>query len=235
MTAIDEPIAKNLLVSQRRPTVTDFHGKAESRNCSDVVRIKQKKIWKSSVGFRRIPKEAAKIPSRSNGTLKPMFEVDRTKPYECPIGVEQSDALLKVRGKMRPVKVVSYSRETFTVEVSQRTLKSFRNGASTKFQYSGENWDVRISGKTLDHSGRPTLRLERLSENSPIKVPGSVLSSLFGNKGTDLSDPVVPVYLTIMLIIALLVLPGWGEELGTSDLIISFVRAGIESFQSVFS
>jgi hypothetical protein len=80
------------------------------------------------------------------------------------------------------------------------------------------------------------MTLSRLEEISPVHNPRTSLFTLFfRSKSDSTSDPVMPFALLGVLAVSIMVLPGWGEELGTSEFITNLCTSSIKALSEMFS
>jgi len=154
--------------------------------------------------------------------------INAAQSYRCKISEGNTRGSLYLGLRNFQVDVVELSRDCFTVRVPAKIARKLSVGSSTKLLYQEMLWSVRCSNKWIGRSGSDSvdLELEQLEELTPTKVP----KGAFANRGAappaaTQTDPTLPVALLGAFLLMVLILPSWGGQWGTSELVCNAVTS----------
>ena len=150
--------------------------------------------------------------------------IDATPSYRCKVNSGNARATLRLGWRRFTVEVIELSRDSFCIRVPQRLARKIAVGTKSKLFYQDMLWSVLCSHKWIGDSNKVDLEFQQLAELTPVKVPKSSYLTTTRQVRT-LSDSTLPVAVTGGLILAILVMPAWGGEWGTSDAICSAVSS----------
>lgn len=117
------------------------------------------------------------------------------------------------------VQVLELSRDAFTLRVSHRVAKQMRGGKHFRLDYRGESSLIACQTVLEENEAGVTLEVIRLQDVTRQSVESaSILSGgLLGNRKVTPTDPTLPVGVVLGIVLILLITPGWGDDLGTSQ------------------
>ena len=152
--------------------------------------------------------------------------MDATSSYRCRVSEGNTRGSLRL-GRLRfKVEVVEISRESFCVRVPSSNARKIAVGSTSKLLFQGMLWSVQCTQKWIGESDRVDLELKQLDE---LTVPKLRRAPFFGKAKSvaaiGQTDPALPVAMLGAFIIAVLILPAWGGQWGTSQALCSAVSA----------
>jgi hypothetical protein len=145
--------------------------------------------------------------------------------YRCKIFRPNSKAWLKLGTKRRFVEVIEQSRDSFTVRSAPNIAAKVKVGTTIRLLYQEMLWSVRCKNKWLNTEGGIDLELEPLEELTPPKVvQGSIFQRSKHVSASNAMDGTIAFLLFGLIFVTILILPAWGGQWGTSQLICDGVN-----------
>jgi len=122
------------------------------------------------------------------------------------------------------VEVLEMSRDSFCVRVPIAIAKKVVVGKKSKLMYQEMLWSVLCTHKWIGESNQVDLEFKQLDELIAPKLNKAPLSG----KSTQVAaigqtDPTLPVAMLGAFVLAILIMPAWGGQWGTSDKLCSIV------------
>ena len=152
--------------------------------------------------------------------------MDATTSYRCKVSEGNTQGLLRLGRQRFKVDVVEMSRDSFCVRVPSCVARNVAVGSKSKLFYQGMLWSVLCTQKWLGESDRVDLELKQLDE---LTVPKLQKAPFFGKARSvgaiGQTDPTLPVAMLGAFLIAVLILPAWGGQWGTSQALCTAVSA----------
>jgi hypothetical protein len=146
--------------------------------------------------------------------------IDHSPAYRCKIVESQSGAWLKLGLRRKQVHVVERSRDTFLVRVSQSTANQVRVGAKFRFFYQDMLWSVLCKHKWIGQNNLVDVELEPIQELIKPKIQkGSWFNSAKPFSCTTPLDGTLAALFVGTILLSVLIMPAWGGQWGTSQLI----------------
>jgi hypothetical protein len=151
--------------------------------------------------------------------------IDSTPSYRCKISRGNTKALLRLGWHKYKVDVVEISRDSFSVRVPTKIANQVAVGGKSKLLYQEMLWSVLCTHKWINNEKQTDLEFKQIAELTKPKIDKGPLKS--GVKGVRAvqSDNSLPIAFGVATIMAILIMPAWGGQWGTSDAICTAVRA----------
>ena len=154
--------------------------------------------------------------------------------YKCKIFRPNTKAWLKLGTKRRFVEVVEQSRESFTVRTSTKIAAKIKIGGKFRLLYQEMLWSVGCKNKWLNNEGGIDIEVEPLEELTPPKiVQGGIFQKSSRPSTASPMDGTLAFFITVLIIIAVLIMPAWGGQWGTSQLICDSVNTIWKTLTSI--
>jgi hypothetical protein len=154
---------------------------------------------------------------------------DRSPSYRCKISRGNTRALLRLGWHRYDVDVIEMSRDSFSVRVPQKIGNQISVGGKSKLFYQEMLWSVLCTHKWLGDEKQVELEFKQLAELTPLRVPKATCGGKTKGVQAIQSDNSLAVAFGVAIIMAVLILPAWGGQWGTSELICSAVRSTWEA------
>jgi hypothetical protein len=154
--------------------------------------------------------------------------------YKCKIFRPNTKAWLKLGTKRRFVEVVEQSRESFTVRTTSKIAAKIKVGGKFRLLYQEMLWSVGCKNKWLNNEGGIDIEVEPLEELTPPKiVQGGIFQRSSRASTASPMDGTLAFFITVLIIIAVLIMPAWGGQWGTSQLICDSVNTIWKTLTSI--
>ena len=152
--------------------------------------------------------------------------MDATSSFRCKVSAGNTRGSLRLGYQRFKVDVVEMSRDSFCVRVPSAIARKVAVGSTSKLLYQGMLWSVLCTQKWIGESDRVDLEFKQLDE---LTVPKLQRATFFGKARSvgaiGQTDPTLPVAMLGAFLIAVLILPAWGGQWGTSQAICTAVSA----------
>ncbi len=163
--------------------------------------------------------------------------VDRAQPYPIKLPSQQAAGELHVGWRSYPVQVIDISWQAVTVAIPPKASKRIRLNSHATVWYQGNAWRSIADKPCRRESGQTLLQLTLADQTDPrllrMKRASKANTTICGEQNVN-SDPLVIAVLIIGVIIAFLIMPGWGDELGTSQTIPTAFQEFFKAVGGVF-
>lgn len=154
--------------------------------------------------------------------------------YKCKIFRPNSKAWIKSKTKRREVEVVEQSRDSFTVRTTANIASKIRVGGKFRLLYQEMLWSVGCKNKWLNDEGGIDIEVEPLEELTPPKiVQGGILQRSSNVSTSAPMDGTLAFFLIALVIVGVLIMPAWGGQWGTSQLICDGVNTVWKTLASI--
>ncbi len=152
--------------------------------------------------------------------------MDATSSFRCKVSEGNTRGSLRLGRQRFKVDVMEMSRDSFCVRVPSAIARKVAVGSTSKLLYQGMLWSVLCTQKRIGESDRVDLEFKQLDE---LTVPNLQRATFFGKARSvgaiSQTDPTLPVAMLGAFVIAVLILPAWGGQWGTSQAICTAVSA----------
>jgi hypothetical protein len=156
---------------------------------------------------------------------------DVTNSYHCVIPIEMSKGKLLFWFSELKIEVLSLSRDEFSFVIPKSKSEKIHLGKNYRLQYRGEEWEVECVDQAAFDDSRNVVVVRRLHDKTRYSTKqGNVWVQLFGSTGRR-ADPMLIFPMMIGFTLVFLLLPGWGEDLGTTQPITQTVQTIYETFR----
>ena len=146
--------------------------------------------------------------------------LDSTPSYRCKVTDGNTLGTLRLGRQSFKVDVLEMSRDSFSVRIPARIAKKVAVGSKSRLFYQEMLWSVRCTNKWMGNSNSVDLEFQQLDELTPPKLKrGPMTGTSKPVAALGQSDPILPVAMLGAFILAILILPAWGGQWGTSDAI----------------
>jgi len=149
--------------------------------------------------------------------------------FHCVVPIELSRAKLIFWGYEIPIEILSISRDEFSFIVSCSSADKIQTGKKYRLQHRGDEWEVECLGHEALDDVRHVVVVKRLKDRTRYENVGNWWSQIF--KSHQKADPIIVFALAVGFIVSYLLLPGWGEDLGTTRPITDMVQHCIDVIQ----
>ena len=152
--------------------------------------------------------------------------IDAIPSYRCKVSLGNSRGSLRLGWKRYKVDITELSRDSFSVRVPSSIANKIVVGSKSKLLYEEMLWSVQCTNKWIGESNQVNIEFQQLEELTPLKLRKAPL----GGKARQVAaigqtDPTLPVAMLGAFIIAVLILPAWGGQWGTSERMCSAVSS----------
>ncbi|MCM2372518.1 hypothetical protein [Aporhodopirellula aestuarii] len=158
--------------------------------------------------------------------------------FRCPITVENSSAILRIRRRRVAVHLQEASIDGYTILVRALHSSQLRIGEPWVLLHNGATIEVQAQWFFQAADGQVQIGLRRLRDLTRPPVIGGWLPSIFGTpKSPDYSSSSLVLSCGVLGVLLALALPGLGDLLGTSKPIqaaINSVYGGLRSVMKDF-
>jgi hypothetical protein len=141
--------------------------------------------------------------------------------YRCKVAYGNGRATLFVGRRKHPVTVSEMSCNNFIVQLPSSLAKKLTVGKQNKFFYQDMLWRVECTNKWLVSSDMVEVDLLQVAELTPPKIVQQTVGGTAKQTQAIQGDYTLLFTLAFALTISLLIMPAWGGEWGTSELICS--------------
>jgi len=150
--------------------------------------------------------------------------MDATSSYRCRVTDGNTLASLFLGPRCFKADVLEMSRDSFRVRVPARVAKRVSVGGKNRLLYQEMLWSVRCTNKWMGEGNLVDLDFQQLEELTPPKLNrGPIIVGAKQIATGGQADPTLPAAALGALILAILIMPAWGGQWGTSDLICAAV------------
>jgi hypothetical protein len=159
---------------------------------------------------------------------------DVTNSYHCVVPIELSKGRLRFWFSEMKIEVLSLSRDEFSFVVPKNQCSKIHLGKKYRLDYRNEEWDVECVDLDAFDDSRNVVVVRRLQDRTHYKTKQSnVWLQTFGNIGKN-ADPMLILPMMIGFTLTFLLLPGWGEDLGTTQPITQVAQSIYETVRQAF-
>ena len=152
---------------------------------------------------------------------------DDRNAFRCRIPPENSAAKLKLRGRLIDVNVLDTSRSGFSVRMPNKIARKLSGRKRAVLFFGGDKWEVTAQSSYTGTDDFTVIGLSRIREITKIKEPRCWGFSL--PKINLQNDPAFLMYLMLALVVAVICLPGLGDNLGTAPKVRKGLSNVVES------
>ena len=150
--------------------------------------------------------------------------IDATPSYRCKVSVGNTRGSLRTGIRRFQIEVLELSRDSFFVRVPLEIAKKISVGSKSKLLYQEMLWSVLCTNKWIGPLNQVDLEFKQLEELTPPKMRKAPLSGQARQVAAiGQTDPTLPVAMLGAFILAILILPAWGGQWGTSERLCSAV------------
>jgi hypothetical protein len=154
--------------------------------------------------------------------------------YKCKVFRPNTKAWLQLGNRRRFVEVIEQSRESFTVRTTSKIAAKIKVGGKFRLHYQEMLWSVGCKNKWLNNEGGIDIEVEPLKELTPPKiVQGGILQRSSNVSTSGPMDGTLAFFLIALIIVGVLILPAWGGQWGTSQLICDGVSTVWKTLASI--
>jgi hypothetical protein len=140
---------------------------------------------------------------------------DDRNAFRCRIPPENSAAKLKFGRRLVNVCVLDTSRSGFSVRLPNKIARKLNNRKRAVLYFAGEKWEVTAKSSYTGTDDFTVVGLSRIRELTKIDQPAS-WGFTFLPKTNLQNDPAFLMYLMLAFVVAVICLPGVGDNLGTA-------------------
>ncbi|MCY2984086.1 MAG: hypothetical protein NTY15_10695 [Planctomycetota bacterium] len=150
--------------------------------------------------------------------------INATPAYRCKVSAGNTRGYLQLGMRRFSVEVLEVSRDSFCVRLPEAIAKKVGVGKKSKLMYQEMLWSVLCTNKWIGVSNHVDLEFKQLDE---LILPKLRRSALLGKSTQGMSigqtAPTLPAAMLGAFILAILIMPAWGGQWGTSDKICGLV------------
>lgn len=165
-----------------------------------------------------------------------MFSIeDRASAFRCSVSPENSHAKVRIGRRNWDVRVCELSRECFTLIIPKAMVRYAPQGAKIQVFYRDEIWLVQAASHELTADEHQLLQVNRLQDLTKMEYrsnPWWWLGS--GNVEVRSKDPMLPVGVIAGVLLVLMIMPGFGDDLGTTSFVTDAIANAVETIGDVF-
>ncbi len=145
--------------------------------------------------------------------------IDRSQPYHIRIPSDQSSAELHVGWRSYHVSVRETSWADISLTLPASRAKLLKLKAECKLYHQGSTWRAYIAEIVNSPDGMASVTLIRAEEVEAASKPkrDRRMGAKPPTEHRMASDPLILAIGVFGFLAAMLILPGWGDELGTSE------------------
>ncbi len=166
---------------------------------------------------------------------------DRSTPYQIRMPSHQAAAKLRIGRRELLVQVRDVSWADITVALPASVARKFGNGRSVTLTHQGETLKSKICARHVGTDGETLLVLRQvhgeLASSKMTKTHQHPDRIRPVSEQRVNSDPLLTIVLMVGGLVAIMIMPGWGDELGTSstltDGICDFCTGMLQFFKSL--
>ena len=167
--------------------------------------------------------------------------IDRAQPYPIRLPARQSAGELHIGWRSYPVTVLDISWQAINVALPKSAIRRVKLHRRVTVWHQGNQYQAVASQPCQKENGVTTLSLTISDVDDPrLKKIQRAMRSCDTKCGEQRihTDPVVVAVALIGCLVAFLVMPGWGESLGTSttvtEALTGFMTGIAEFFTGMF-
>lgn len=160
---------------------------------------------------------------------------EESPSYRCKINRGNTRALLRLGWHRYKVDVIEMSRDSFSVLVPKRVANLVPVGGKTKLLYQEMLWSVLCTQKWISNEKQVELEFKQLAELTPPKISKPTGAASVKGVQAVQSDNTLPIVFAMALIMFVLIMPAWGGQWGTSEIICNAVRATWDALTSLLT
>jgi len=154
--------------------------------------------------------------------------------YKCKILRPNTKAWMWLGTKRRFVEVIEQSRDSFTVRTTSKIAAKIKVGGKFRLLFQEMLWSVGCKNKWLNHEGGIDIEVVPLKELTPPKmVQGGLLQRSSSVSTSVPMDGTLAFFLIVLIIAGVLVMPAWGGQWGTSQIICDGVSTVWKTLASI--
>jgi hypothetical protein len=151
-------------------------------------------------------------------------DIDRTQPYAIRLPTSQSSGEMRVGWRSYKVQVVDISWQSITVSLPSSIASRLRLNSVATVWHQGTSWRTTINHPTRGENGTTSLSLSLMECDSQVhKLKKNFDRAVACGETRVGTDPLVFGIALFSLIVAAMVLPGFGDEMGTSDMMTKLI------------
>lgn len=162
---------------------------------------------------------------------------DRAQAYSFDLQADQSHGSLRIGNVQSPVTVKQFSWSGYTIEVPPSISSKRWLGKRGSLSFQGNQYAVNCKSHEVQTDGKFLLQLERIDNDAAKSRKRKKKSALSGSIALTPKNPVLGIAGWLCLVALFLILPGWGENWGTSkylsDGIYSIVANGSQACRNI--
>ena len=146
--------------------------------------------------------------------------IDASPSYRCRVSDGNTLASLFLGKRRFKADVLEMSRDSFRVRVPARIARRVSVGSKNRLLYQEMLWSIRCTHKWMGEGSLVDLDFQQLEELTPPRLSRGPITA--GSKQIEFggqTDATLPTAVLGAFILAILVMPAWGGQWGTSDLI----------------
>jgi hypothetical protein len=152
----------------------------------------------------------------------------RARPYCYPTQNDQAIGKLRLGWRDYPVLVCGYSWAGYTIEVNNSLARKLSLGREAKLTHQGSTYEVSCLSRVVVRKNLVQIELQREDNHAERnKLIRRNKTAARATISLNQRDPVLSFATWVFIIMMLMILPGWGESLGTTQYFT-------EGFKSVF-
>ena len=160
---------------------------------------------------------------------------DRTTAFRCNVAPEYSEAKVVIGWKTCDVRVCEVARDSFTLIVPKSLLKKTRQGSKFELRYRDEAWIVQCTSQEIAPEGFYQIHAQRLQDLTKMEYRSSFFWWLGSNQvEVRHRDPILPVGIIAAFLLIVLIMPGLGDDLGTSSFLSDFFGSAARTVKETF-
>jgi hypothetical protein len=150
--------------------------------------------------------------------------IDATPSYRCKVSAGNTHGSLQLGMRRFSVEVLEMSRDSFCVRLPAAIAKKVVVGKKSKLMYQEMLWSVLCTNKWIGDSNHVDLEFKQLDELISPKLNRAPLSGKSAQVAAiSQTDPTLPVAMLAAFVLAILIMPAWGGQWGTSEKLCGLV------------
>jgi hypothetical protein len=135
--------------------------------------------------------------------------------------------------RRREIEVIEVSRCSFTIRISQHLANQIKVGKEFRLFHQGMLWLVEAKQKWLHQHNEVDIEFEQLAELTPPKIKHAVREKSQMVSAGNSPDFMLTASIIGVVVLALLIMPSWGGEWGTSQVICDAVTTVFKALASL--
>lgn len=164
--------------------------------------------------------------------------IDRAQPYLIRLPARQSAGELHIGWRSYPVTVLDISWQAITVALPSSAIRRVKLHSKAIVWHQGNQYPAVVSKPCQKENGVATLSLMISDTDDPRlkKIQRAMRrgDATCGEQRLN-ADPVVVAVALIGCLVAFLVMPGWGESLGTSTTVTEAITGLLTELADFFT